>query len=105
MVATTVLTGRVSSTGRLPVPGKQVADAIDGMVGDAGEHIAQICLQVELTRLGGLDEASFAILRNRQLSPVHRLPPPRVNQVGMNVMTAREVRDAQPTCRTLRNEA
>jgi len=32
MVATTVLTGRVSSTGRLPVPGKQVADAIDGMV-------------------------------------------------------------------------
>ena len=41
-MATTVLSGRVSSAGRLPVPGEQVADAIDGMVGDAGEHIAQI---------------------------------------------------------------
>jgi hypothetical protein len=44
----------VSSAGRLPVPGKQVADAIDGMVGDAGEHIAQIGLRVESAHLGGL---------------------------------------------------
>jgi len=56
MVATTVLTGRVSSTGRLPVPGKQVADAIDGMVGDAGEHVAEISLRIELAHFCGLDE-------------------------------------------------
>ena len=54
MVATTVLTGRVSSTGRLPVPGKQVADAIDGMVGDAGEHVAEISLRIELAHFCGL---------------------------------------------------
>jgi len=56
MVATTMLTVRISSAGRLPVPGKQVADAIDGMVGDAGEHVAQIGLRVESAHLGGLDE-------------------------------------------------
>jgi hypothetical protein len=56
MVATTMLTVRISSAGRLPVPGKQVADAIDGMVGDAGENVAQIGLRVESAHLGGLDE-------------------------------------------------
>jgi len=56
MVVTTVLTGRVSSADRLPIPGQQVADAIDGMVGDAGEHVAQISLWIELAHLGGLDQ-------------------------------------------------
>jgi hypothetical protein len=56
MVVATVLSGRVSSAGRLPVPGKQVADAIDGKVGDAGEHVAQIGLWVEPAHLGGLDQ-------------------------------------------------
>src|SRR3981189_2339828 len=56
MVVTTVLSGRVSSADRLPVPGKQVADAIDGMVGDSGEHYAQISLWIELAHLGGTSQ-------------------------------------------------
>ena len=55
-MVTKVLTGPVSSTGGLPVPGKQVADAIDGMVGDAGEHLAQIRFRVEPAQFGGLDQ-------------------------------------------------
>jgi len=56
MVVTTVFTWRLASAGRLPVPGKQVADAINGMVGDAGEHVAQISLWIEPAHLGGLDQ-------------------------------------------------
>jgi hypothetical protein len=42
-------------------------------------------------------EARLAIWRSRQLSSL-RLPPLRVNQIGVDVMTARKVGDAQPTC-------
>ena len=29
------------------VPGKQVADAIDGVVGDAGKHVAEVGFWIE----------------------------------------------------------
>lgn len=51
-----VLTGQVSSTLLPPVPGQQVGDAIDGIVGDAGERVAQIGLRVETAHLRGLDQ-------------------------------------------------
>jgi hypothetical protein len=54
MIVTTVLSGWLSSAGRLPFPGNQVADAIDGMVGDTGKHVAQIDLRVEPAHLGRL---------------------------------------------------
>src|SRR5512132_2181276 len=38
------------------VPGKQVADAIDGVVGDAGEHVAEVGFWIEAVELGGLDQ-------------------------------------------------
>src|SRR5512132_686082 len=38
------------------VPGKQVADAIDGVVGDAGEHVAEPGFWIEAVELGGLDQ-------------------------------------------------
>jgi hypothetical protein len=38
------------------VPGKQVGDALDGMVGDAPEDVAQIGLGVEAVELGALDQ-------------------------------------------------
>src|SRR6266699_2801134 len=47
---------RRRSTARLPVPRQKFPDAIDWMIGNAGEHVAQISLRVEATHLGGLDE-------------------------------------------------
>src|ERR1700720_732863 len=44
------------SAARLPVPGQKFADAIDRMIGDAGQNIAQIGLRVEAIHFGGLDE-------------------------------------------------
>ena len=38
------------------VPGKQVGDAIDGVVGDAGEHVAEPGFRIEAVELGGLDQ-------------------------------------------------
>src|SRR5512133_1691653 len=38
------------------VPGKQVADAIDGVVGDAGKHVAEVGFWIEAVELGGLDQ-------------------------------------------------
>ena len=48
--------GRRWSAARLPVPGQKFADAIDRMIGDAGQNIAQISLRVEAIHFGGLDE-------------------------------------------------
>jgi hypothetical protein len=56
MVVTSVLSGGLSLAGRLPVPGQQISDTIDGMVGDAGEHVAQIGLWIESAHLRGFDE-------------------------------------------------
>jgi len=39
------------------VPRQQFCDAIDGMIGDALDHMPQICLGIETIRLGGFDEA------------------------------------------------
>ena len=49
-------TERESSAAWLPVPGQQLADAIDRMVGDAAEHLAQISFRVEFVELGSLNE-------------------------------------------------
>ena len=38
------------------VPGKQVADAIDGVVGDAGKYVAEPGFWIEAVELGGLDQ-------------------------------------------------
>src|SRR5512142_1686586 len=41
---------------RADVPGGQVADAIDGVAGDAGEHVAEVGFGIEAVELGGLDQ-------------------------------------------------
>ena len=40
----------------IPVPGQQFGDAVDRVVGDAGEHVAQPGLRIEAVELGGLDQ-------------------------------------------------
>ena len=41
----------------LDVPGQKLYDTVDGMIGDAVDHMPQIGLGIETIRLGGLDEA------------------------------------------------
>ena len=48
--------GRRWSAARLPVPGQKFADAIDRMIGDAGENVSQISLRVETIHFSRLDE-------------------------------------------------
>src|SRR5512147_753729 len=38
------------------VPGEQVGDAVDGVVGDAGEHVAEPGFRVKEIELGGLEQ-------------------------------------------------
>jgi hypothetical protein len=38
------------------VPRKLLGDAVDGMVGDAGEHVAQIGFRIQAVELGGFDQ-------------------------------------------------
>lgn len=40
--------------------GQQVADAVDGVIGDAVEHVAEEGLRVEADQLGGGDQAGRA---------------------------------------------
>jgi hypothetical protein len=47
-----VSAGRRRSSARLPVPGQKFADAIDRMIGDAGQNVAQISLRVEAIHFG-----------------------------------------------------
>jgi hypothetical protein len=42
---------------------------------------------------GANERASLPIRRNRKLARL-RLPPPRVNQVGVNIMASRKLRNA-----------
>jgi len=39
------------------VPGQQLFDAINGVVGDAGEDVAQVSFRVEADQLGRADQA------------------------------------------------
>ena len=39
-----------------PVPGEEFVDAVDGMRGDAGEHVAQPGERVDAVQLAGLDQ-------------------------------------------------
>jgi hypothetical protein len=41
---------------RLPSPGQQVIHTIHGMIGDAGQHVAQVGLGIETIELGGFDQ-------------------------------------------------
>jgi dihydrodipicolinate reductase len=38
------------------VPGQQLLNAIDGMIGDMGQHIAQISLRINAVQPGAADE-------------------------------------------------
>ena len=38
------------------MPGQQFGDAVDGMVGDAADHLAQIGFRIEAVELGGFDK-------------------------------------------------
>ena len=38
------------------VPGQQLVDAADGVIGDVGEHVAQVCLGVNPVELCCADE-------------------------------------------------
>src|SRR5260370_28256383 len=42
---------------RDPVPGQQLVDATGGMSGDAGQHVGQPGLGIDVVELGGDDEA------------------------------------------------
>jgi hypothetical protein len=42
------------SAARLAVPGQELVDAFDRMVGDSSEHVAQVGLRVEAGQLRGL---------------------------------------------------
>jgi hypothetical protein len=48
---------RQLSAARPPVPGQQLVDAVDRVIGDAGEHVAQVTLRIETIHLGGLCRA------------------------------------------------
>ena len=37
----------------LPIPGEQVTDPIDRVIGDAGDEVAEISLGIEAIELGG----------------------------------------------------
>ena len=37
--------------------GQEFLDAVDGMIGDAGQHVAQVSLGVEAVEFGGADQA------------------------------------------------
>ena len=38
------------------MPGQQIVDPVDRVVGDAGEHVAQVGLRIEAVQGRGLDE-------------------------------------------------
>ena len=46
-----------SEADALEVPGQQLSDAIDGMIGDAIDDVSQISLGIEAVGLGSFDEA------------------------------------------------
>lgn len=39
------------------VPGEQFFDVVDGVIGEAGEYLAQIRFRVKLVEFGGADQA------------------------------------------------
>ena len=45
------------SAGCGQVPGEQLIDTVNGMVGDAGEHLAQVALRIETVQLRRADQA------------------------------------------------
>jgi len=55
-VSTNKLCGHVGDSGEY-APGQQFADAIDGMVGDARQHLTEISFRIEAVELGCSDQA------------------------------------------------
>ena len=39
------------------LPREEFLDAVDGMVGEAGEHVAQVALRIETVEFRGADQA------------------------------------------------
>lgn len=42
--------------GGCDVPGQQLVDAVDGVIGDASEHLAQVRLRIESVEFGVADQ-------------------------------------------------
>jgi ferritin-like metal-binding protein YciE len=58
----------------LGVPGQKLCDAVDGMIGDAVDDVAQIGLGIEAVRLGGLCRTpDYAERRSRTARPSRNL--------------------------------
>jgi len=55
-VSTNRLSGHFSC-GAANVPGQQLLDAVDGVIGDAGQHLAQISFRVKAVEFGGANQA------------------------------------------------
>jgi hypothetical protein len=55
-VSTNKLSGHFGRCG-FEVPRQQFGDAVDGMVGDTGQHLAQIGFRIEAIELGRTDQA------------------------------------------------
>ena len=51
--------GGVDGRGRFrrAVPGQELLDAVDGMIGDAGQYVSEIHCGVEAVEFGGADQA------------------------------------------------
>ena len=43
--------------GWFPIPGQQLVELAGGMAGDAGQHVGEPCLRVDVVELGGRDQA------------------------------------------------
>jgi hypothetical protein len=52
--------------------GQQLGDAVDGMVGDAADHLAQIGFGIEAVELGGFDEGVGMRRRARRRRRIRR---------------------------------
>src|ERR1700751_4388347 len=49
--------GGVSNVLRLPVPGQEFANALDGVIRQASQHVGEPSLWIDVVELGGGDEA------------------------------------------------
>ena len=72
------------------VPGEQLADAIDRMVGDAAEHLAQIRLRVEFVELCSLNEACRRLRRAPHRHPSLRTDSSSGPELGVYRMRRTE---------------
>src|ERR1700686_924116 len=68
---------RQLSSARAPIPGEQLAYTIDRVIGDAGEHVAQVSLGVEAIHPGRLGESVHGgSVRAARIEPANGLIVP-----------------------------